>query len=132
LDRIINIIRWTIRKFQIEKHQIELLFLERAQRFFNGTNHYPTEADFAEEQFEKILQTFVVVHDENSWLAGLVLLENILVEEGFFDAPATADLDGGQLAALDQVVHRRQGDTEVFGGFLDRQEVMHGRKSPNW
>jgi hypothetical protein len=53
-------------------------------------------------------------------LAGFVFLKNVFIKGGFFDPPATADLDSGKLAALDEVINGRQRDTEIFGRFLNR------------
>src|SRR5438270_5746446 len=132
LDRIINVIRRTVRQFQIQKHEIEFLFFKRGERFFDRAHHDSTEANFAQEQLEKVLQTFVVVDDQDSRLAGFFLFENIFVEGGFFDPPAAADLDGRELAALDQIINSRQRNPEIFGRFLYRQEVMHWRQTANW
>jgi hypothetical protein len=96
------------------------LFLECSQSFFHSADDDAAEADFPEEELEKILQAFVVVDNENGWLAGFFLLENVLIEGGFFDAPATANLNGWELAALDEIINGRQWDAEVFGRFLDR------------
>ncbi len=106
-NRVVNVVGRTIRQFQIEKYEIEFLFLERGERFLDRADNDATESDFAEEQFEKVLQTFVVIDDENGGLAGFVLLENILVEGGLFDPPAPADLDGGQLATLNEIINGR-------------------------
>src|SRR2546423_10733359 len=108
LDRVINIVSRTIGQFQIEKYEIEFLFLQCGERFFHRSNNHPAEADFAEEQFEKVLQAFVVVDDQDSRLAGFFLLENVLIEGGFFDSPAPTDLDGGELTTLNKIINGRQ------------------------
>ena len=130
-DGIVNVIGRAVRQFQIEENEIKLLFFERSKGFFYCANHNPAEADFTEKQLEQVLQAFIVVDYENRRLAGFVFLENVFVERGFFDTPAAADLDGRELAALDEVVNGRQRDPEILSRFLNRQEVMHGRKSPN-
>jgi hypothetical protein len=53
-------------------------------------------------------------------LTGFFLLENVLIEGGLFDAPATADLNSGELATLDEIINGRQWDAEILGRFLDR------------
>src|SRR5262249_17477429 len=130
-DGVINVIGRAVGQFQIEENEIELLFFEGSKGFFHCANHHPAEADFTEKQLEQVLQAFIVIDDENGRLAGFVFLENIFVERGFFDAPAAADLDGRELASLDEVVNGRQRDPEILSRFLNRQEVVHGRKSPN-
>src|ERR1700730_1458622 len=117
LDRVVNVVGRTVGQFQIEKYEIEFLFSERSQSFSNRPDHDAAETDFAEEKFEKILQAFVIVHDQNGGLTGFFLLENVFIQGGLFDAPATADLDGWELTALNEIIHRRQRDPEIFGGF---------------
>ena len=102
LGRIINVIGRAIRQFQIEKKQIEILFFERSDRFFDGADHDTAETDLLQEKFKKILQTFVIVDDQNGRLAGFVFLEDILVEGRLFNAPASADLNGGQAVRVAQ------------------------------
>jgi hypothetical protein len=53
-------------------------------------------------------------------LTGLIFLQNVFVERGFFDAPTASDLDGGRLATLEKVLDGRQWNAKVFGRFLDR------------
>src|SRR6202030_1972308 len=110
LDRIVNVVRRTVRQFQVEKDEIEFLFLECGQGFFHGAHDDAAEADFPEEELEKILQTFVVVDYEDGGLAGFFLLQNVLIEGGLFNAPTTADLNGRELAALDEIINGRQRD----------------------
>ena len=100
--------------------KIELLFLERGERFLDGADDDAAEADLLEENLEETLQALVVIDHEHSRLAGLVFLQDILIEGGLFDAPTAADLDGGQLAALHQIVNGRQRNPQIFGRFLDR------------
>ena len=57
--------------------------------------------------------------------------KNVLIERRLLDAPAAADLDGGKLTALHQIIDGRQRNPEIFGRFFDRQEVMHLRKISN-
>src|SRR5207249_3979729 len=85
-----------------------------------------TKADLLEEEFKEILQTLIVIDDEHSGLTRFLFLENIFIERVLFDPPTTTDLDGGQLATLHQVVDRRKRNSEVFGGFLNGKQVMHG------
>ena len=100
--------------------QIELLFLESSERFLHGAHNYAAEADFFEENLEQALETFVVIHHEHSGLAGLVFLQNILVERRLFDAPTAPNLNGRELATLHQVINGRQRNPQVFRSFFDR------------
>ena len=100
LNEIVNVIGGTIGKFEIEKDEIEFLFLQRGDRFLDGANDDAAEADLLEEEFKQILQTLVIIDDEHSGLSGLFLLEDIFIERVFFDSPTTTDLNRGQLPAL--------------------------------
>jgi len=125
LDEIVNVIGRTIGKFEIEKDKIEFLFLQRGDRFLDGANDDAAEADFLEEEFKQILQTLVIIDDEHSGLSGLFLLEDIFIERVLFDSPTTTDLNGGQLSALHQIINRGKRNSEIFGGFLNGEQVMH-------
>ncbi len=129
LDEIVNVIGGTIGKFEIEKDEIEFLFLQRGDRLFDRANDDAAKADFLEEEFKQILQTLVIIDDEDSGLSGLLLLEDIFIEGVLFDSPTTTDLNGGQLPALHQVVDRRKRNSEIFGGFLNGEQVMHASYS---
>src|ERR1700737_4426959 len=58
---IVDVVSRTVRQLQIEKNEIELLFVERGQRFFDRSNYDAAESDLFQEKFEKILQALVVV-----------------------------------------------------------------------
>src|ERR1700676_4487182 len=103
LGLIVNVVSRAVRQFQIEKNEVELLFVERGQRFFHRPDHNAAEPDFFKKNSEEILQTFVIVHHEHGGLTGLVLLQDVFIERGFLDAPTAADLNSWQLAALDEI-----------------------------
>jgi hypothetical protein len=105
------------------------LFLNRGKRFFDRADDDTAEADFPQEDFEKTLQILVVINDEHGRLTGLLLFKDVLIERGLFNAPAAADLDGGQLSTLDEIINGWQGNAKILGRFFDGQEIMHGRKS---
>ena len=128
LGRFVNIVGWAVRQFQIEKEKIELLLFERGDRFFHRADDDAAEADLLQENLEQILQTLVVIDHQDGWLTGTIFLQNILVERILLDAPTAADLDGGQLAALNQIINSRQRNSEILRSLLDRQEVVHGRE----
>ena len=97
LGLIVNVVSRAVRQFQIEKNEVELLFVERGQRFFDRSNYHAAESDLLKKKFEEILQTLVVVDHEHGGLAGFVLLENVFVEGGLFDSPASTDLNSWNL-----------------------------------
>src|SRR2546429_342011 len=88
--------------------------------FFHRADNDAAETDFPEEKLEKILQAFVIVDHKDGRLAGFVFLKNVFIKGGFFNPPAAADLDGGELATLNEIINGRQRDTEIFGRFLNR------------
>jgi hypothetical protein len=130
LNEIVNVIGRTVGKFEIEKDEIEFLFLQRGDRFLDGADDNATEADFLEEEFKQILQTLVIIDNQHGRLSGLLLLEDIFIERVLFNSPTTTDLNGGQLPALHQIINRRKRNSEIFGGFLNGKQVMHGFYSP--
>ena len=73
------------------------------------------------------MQALVIIDNENSRLARLLFLEDVFIERVLFNSPTTTDLNGRQLSALHQVVNRRKWNSEVFGGFLNGKQVMHGK-----
>jgi len=129
LDEIVNVIGGTIGKFEIEKDEIEFLFLQRGDRLFDRANDDAAKANFLEEEFKQILQTLIIIDDEHSGLSGLFLLEDIFIERVFFDSPTTTDLNRGQLSALHQIINRGKRNSEIFGGFLNGEQVMHDNVS---
>jgi len=129
LDEIVNVIGGTIGKFEVEKDEIEFLFLQRGDRFLDRADDNATEADFLEEEFKEILQTLVIIDNQHSGLPGLLLLEDIFIERVLFNSPTTTDLNRGQLSALHQIINRRKRNSEIFGGFLNGKQVMHGSYS---
>src|SRR5207237_2942230 len=70
LDEIVDVIGGTIGKFEVEKDEIEFLFLQRADRFLDRANDDTAKADFLEEEFKQILQTLVIIHDEHRGFSG--------------------------------------------------------------
>jgi hypothetical protein len=106
-----------------------MLLVERGERFLHGADDYSAESDFFQENVKQTLPALIVIYNKHYRLAGLVFLEDVFVERRFFDAPAATDLDGGKLPALHEVIDGRQRNPQVLGRFLDRQQVVHGRKS---
>src|SRR5207244_9018823 len=107
------------------KKEIELLFVERGERFPHRADNDAAKTDLFQEELEKILQALVVIDHEHGRLARFVLFEDILIEGSFLDAPTPADLNRRQLATLNEIVNGWQRYAQVFGRFLDRKEIMH-------
>jgi hypothetical protein len=101
------------------------LFGEGRERFFSGADDEAAESGLFQEKLEGILQSFVIIDDEDGGLTGLFVAEDIAIESIFFDAPPTADLDGRELATLHEVINRGQRNTQIFRGFFDGHEVVH-------
>src|ERR1700737_4752789 len=129
LGHVVNVIGRPVRQFKIEKNEVELLFLNCGKRFLDCADDDATEADLPQKHFEQVLQILVVIDNEHARLTGFLLFQNVLIEGDLFEAPGSADLDGGQLSALHEIINSRQGNAKVLGGFLDGQEIMHGRKT---
>src|SRR5207247_5088500 len=125
VDEIVDVIGGSIGKFEIEQDEIEFLLLQRGDRLFDRANDDAAKADFLEEEFKQILQTLIIIDDEHSGLSGLFLLEDIFIERVLFDSPTTTDLNRGQLSALHQIINRGKRNSEIFGGFLNGEQVMH-------
>src|SRR5947207_15388534 len=51
LDEIVNVIGGSIGKFEIEKDEIEYLFLQPGDRLFDRANDDAAKANFLEEEF---------------------------------------------------------------------------------
>jgi len=106
-DRIVNMIGGSVGQFQIEKDKIELLFPNRGESIFNRANDDMTQANFLKEKCEKILQTFIIVNHEHGRRNGLLFFKDLPVERGLFDAPTPANVNGRDLATLDEIIDGR-------------------------
>ena len=126
LGRVIDVVRWAIRQFQVEKKQIEMLLVERGERFLHGADDDSAESDFFQENVKQTLPALIVIYNKHCRLAGLVFLEDVFVERRFFDAPAATDLDGGKLPALHEVIDGRQRNPQVLGRSLTVNKLCTG------
>jgi hypothetical protein len=59
-------------------------------------------------------------------LALLVLAQNVVVQSGFLDPIATADLNSRNLPALNEIVDSRERYPQVFG------RLFYGKQIVNW
>ena len=59
-------------------------------------------------------------------LALLVFEQNVVVQSGFLDPPAAADLNGRNLSALYEIVDSRQRNPQVLG------RLFYGKQIVNW
>ena len=55
LGRVRDVVGRAIRQFQIEKKQIEMLLVERGQRFLHGADDDSAESDFFQENLQSVL-----------------------------------------------------------------------------
>ena len=117
--RLVNLVPGCIRQLQIQEHEVKLLLSKAGDGIFSRSDHDTAEADFLEERSEQFLQARVVIHYQDGRLTLFILPQDVTVERGFLDAPATTDLNGGDLPALDQVVNRRQWNAKILGSFFD-------------
>lgn len=101
LERLVDFVARHIRQFQIEENQIEMLFISKLQSFLACADDNAAETSLFQELFEQLLQGGIVIDDEDGRLTGAFIAEHVAIQQAAFDAPAAADLDGGQLPALD-------------------------------
>ncbi len=106
---------------EIEKTEVKLLLVESGEGVFSVGDDEPAEAGLLEEELEHVLDAGVVIDDEDGGLASLLRVEDIAIEGFFFDPPPSADLDRGQLSALNEVVNRWQRYPEILRSLLDSQ-----------
>jgi len=129
----VDFVTGDIRQFEVEEDEIKLLLFRDGDGFGAGPDDEAAETGFFEELFEEGLEGRIVIDDEHGGLAAFVFLaEHVTIEEAALDAPAAADLDGWELAALNEIIDSRKGDPKVFGGFLYGHQfgegfVSHGR-----
>ena len=115
----INDIAGGVREHEIEEKEIEFLFPDCGKAFLAGADDHATEAGALKEKLEHALDAGVVIDDKDSGLSLLLLPEDVAVQGILFDTPTPPDLDGRELASLDEIVHRRQGYPQVFSSFFD-------------
>jgi hypothetical protein len=135
LELRIDLIPRNVWQLEIEKNEIELLLLGHGDGFRPGPDHQTTEPGPLEELLKECLERRIVIHDKNGRLAGFLFLpQHVTIQQAALDAPAPADLDGGQLPALDEIIDSRERNAEVFRSFLHchefgRNRFSHGRRS---
>ena len=57
----LDVIRRTIRQFQVKKEKIEMLLFQRGERLFDRADNDPAEADLLKENLKEALQALVVI-----------------------------------------------------------------------
>ena len=126
-QRSIDLVAPHVREMKVEKHQVEVSAGAFFEGFSSGTDNDLIEAGAGKELPEDALESRVVVDCEDEGGRGVPgVAQNVAVEKTAFDAPAAADLDGGEFAALEEVIDSGEGDSQVGGGFLDGQEFWQG------
>jgi len=126
LGCFIHLITGSVRQLQVQKHEIEFLLPEAFNGLFSRIDHHSTEADLLQKCSKEILQAQIVVDHQHRWLALLVLAQNVVVQRGFLDPPAAADLNGRNLSALYEIVDSRERNPQVRG------RLFYGQQIVNW
>lgn len=127
LQLAVDFVTRDVGKFEVEEDEVELLFLGDGDGFSAGADDQAAEPSFFEELFEEGLEGRIVIDDENGRLATFIFFaQDVTIEEAALDAPAAADLDGRELAALNEIIDRGEGDPEVLGSFLNGHQFRLG------
>jgi hypothetical protein len=64
---------------EVQKHQIELLLSQAADRLLGRSNNHPTKSDLFQKSLKYLLNTEIVVNHQNSRLALFILAENVSI-----------------------------------------------------
>ena len=127
LQLAVHFVTGDVRKFEVEEDEVDLLLLSEGDGLSAGADDQAAEPSFFEELLEESLEGRIVIDDENGRLATFIFFaKDVAIEEAALDAPATADLDGRELAALNEIIDRGEGDPEVLGSFLNGHQFRLG------
>ncbi len=127
LQLAVHFVTGDVGKFEVEEDEVELLLLSDRDGFSAGADDQATETCFFEELFEEGLEGGIVIDDENGRLATFIFFaQDVAIEEAALDAPAAADLDGRELAALNEIIDCWERDPEVLGSFLNGHQFGLG------
>ena len=127
LQLAVDFVTRDVGKFEVEEDEVELLFLGDGDGLSAGADDQASETCLFEELFEEGLEGGIVIDDENGRLATFVFFaKDVTIEEAALDAPAAADLDGRELAALNEIIDSWERDPEVLGSFLNGHQFGLG------
>ena len=127
LQLAVNFVTGDVRKFEVEEDEVEFLLFGDSDSVSARADDQAAESSFFEELFEESLEGWIVIDDKNSRLTTLVFFaKDVTIEEAALDAPAAADLDGRELAALNEIIDRGEGNPEVLGSFLNGHQFRLG------
>ena len=127
LQLAVDFVTRDVGKFEVEEDEVELLFLGDGDGLSAGADNQASETCFFEELFEEGLEGGIVIDDENGRLATFIFFaQDVAIEEAALDAPAAADLDGRELAALNEIIDCWERDPEVLGSFLNGHQFGLG------
>lgn len=127
LQLAVDFVPGDVGKFEVEEDEVELLLLSDGDGLSAGSDDQAAEPSFFEELFEESLEGGIVIDDKNGRLTTFVFFaKDVTIEEAALDAPAAADLDGRELAALNEIIDRGEGDPEVLGSFLNGHQFRLG------
>jgi hypothetical protein len=123
----VDLVTGDVGKLEVEEDEVELLLFSDRDGFSAGADDQATEPSFFEELFEEGLEGGIVIDDENGRLTTFIFFaQDVAIEEAALDAPAAADLDSGELAALNEIINRWERDPKVLGSFLNGHQFRLG------
>lgn len=79
LERLVDFVTRHIREFQIEENEIEMLFISELQSFLTCADHNAAESGLFQELFEQLLQSGIVIDDEDGRLTGAFIAEYVAI-----------------------------------------------------
>ena len=127
LQLAVHFVTRDVGKLEVEEDEVELLLLSDRDGLSTGADDQAAETCFFEELFEEGLEGGIVIDDENGRLATFIFFaQDVAIEEAALDAPAAADLDGRELAALNEIIDSWERDPEVLGSFLNGHQFRLG------
>ena len=83
---------------------------QTSDSLLDRTNKHTAKPDLFQKSLKQFLKTGIVINHQNSRLTLFVLAENVSIQRRFLDSPPPADLDGGDLSSLNEVVNSGERD----------------------
>jgi len=122
LELDVELITRNVGELEVKEDEIEILLLSLSDRFGTGADNNATETGFLKILLKQRLERRVIIDDEDGRLSSFFVAEHVSVEKATLDAPTATDLDGGELASLNEIVDGWQRDTEIIGCLLYRHQ----------
>ena len=79
-DRLVNFVTRHVREFQIEENEIKMLFISELQGFLARSDDNAAESRLFQELFEQLLQGWIVIDDQDGWLTGAFIAEDVAIQ----------------------------------------------------